>query len=81
MTELELTEALTRLGGSNICSVDLKGKLDDIEKFIIVTGTSTRHLRKMSDAIVKAVSSNCIKRVHLIILLRYIPLLPPCLFS
>ena len=56
LTEAELVEALTRLGGINICSIDLKGKLDNIEKFIIVTGTSTRHLRKMSDVVVKAVS-------------------------
>ena len=57
----EVIEGLTRLGGINIQIVNLGGRIDNIEDFIICTGTSTRHLRKMSDTIVKALVSRDIK--------------------
>ena len=53
----EVIEGLKRLGGLNIQAIPLNGHLDTLDDFILCTGTSTRHLRKMSDVIVKALIS------------------------
>jgi ribosomal silencing factor RsfS len=57
LTDGEIVEALERLGCIDIKLVDINGQLDSIKAFVIGTGTSTRHIQKMSDVIVKAVSS------------------------
>ena len=55
LTENEIKEALERQGAENVDVVHLQKPLDTITKMIFATGKSTRHLKKMSDSIVRAV--------------------------
>jgi ribosomal silencing factor RsfS len=55
LSKEEIIEGLLKLGGLDVRTVDLNGQIDELETFIFVTGTSTRHLQKMSDVFVKAV--------------------------
>lgn len=52
----EITEAIKKLGGENVVIVELVDKIDTITQCVIATGNSRRHLRKMADVIVAAVS-------------------------
>jgi ribosomal silencing factor RsfS len=56
LTVAEITYALERLGGIDIKSITLPQRLDTINEVVVVSGTSLRHLKKMADAIVSAVS-------------------------
>lgn len=57
LTTAEIEKALELQGGKNIVSMDIKGNLDTIKQFVIVTGRSSRHMRKMADTIVSALKS------------------------
>lgn len=59
LTSKEIVEALERLGCIDIKVVNLKGKMDTIENFIFGTGSSARHIKKMSDVLVRAVNEYC----------------------
>jgi ribosomal silencing factor RsfS len=52
----EIVAALAKLGGINPVVIELTDKIDTITHAVIVTGNSRRHIRKMSDCIVTAVS-------------------------
>lgn len=56
LTADEITEACKKMGGEDIVKIDFEKPLDTMDWFIIVTGSSSRHLKKMADMIVKAVS-------------------------
>lgn len=57
LTPDEITSALEKLGGEDIRVVDISGKLDNIKFMVMVTGQTTRHLKKLSDVVVKAVGA------------------------
>lgn len=57
LTSREIVTALTKMGAIDVKVVSVAGKLDSVEDFIIVSGSSTRHIRKMSQAIVQALKS------------------------
>jgi len=61
LSSLEITTALTKMGGIDVKSVPISA-LDNIKEFIIVSGSSTRHLRKMSQAIVSALKARGITK-------------------
>lgn len=52
----EIVVALTKMGGENIVEIKLVDKIDTITHCVIATGNSRRHLRKMADIVVEAVS-------------------------
>jgi ribosome silencing factor RsfS/YbeB/iojap len=54
LTIEEIQDVLVKLGGIDIKILNLQEKFDTITEFIIVSGRSTKHLRKMSDVIVQA---------------------------
>ena len=56
LTSDEISEALQRQGGGDVRTIVLKKRLDTIDSFVIVSGTSVKHLKKMADSIVTAVS-------------------------
>ena len=58
----EVEQALTSMGGIDVVSVPLKNKMMNIKEFTIVSGTSIRHIRKMSDAVVRALKSRNIHK-------------------
>jgi ribosomal silencing factor RsfS len=64
LTTDEVIYALKALGGEDITTVNVKGRMDTIENFIFVTGRSSRHLVKMSEALVKAVSGSALRDEH-----------------
>ena len=49
------------MGGIDVKSVSVGGKLGNVEDFIIATGSSARHIRKMSQAVVQALKSRDLK--------------------
>ena len=55
MTVDEITSALERQGGEEITVIKLDRPIDSISHFIIASGRSVRHLRKMSSSLVSAV--------------------------
>lgn len=62
LSSKEIVVALTKMGAMDVQSVPLLRPLDNINEFIIASGSSTRHIRKMSDAIVQALKSRKIKK-------------------
>lgn len=50
-------EALEKQGAVNVMAIKLANKLEDMTHMILATGKSPRHMRKMSESIVQAVSS------------------------
>lgn len=56
LTLKEISDAMKKLGGTDIKEIKLLRKLDTITHCIIVSGSSRRQLRKMADVLVKAVS-------------------------
>lgn len=61
LSSSEITSALTKMGGMDIKSVQINA-LGNINEFIIASGSSTRHLRKMSQAIVRALKDRGITK-------------------
>jgi len=61
LSSLDITTALTKMGGMDVHSVPINA-LDNIQEFIIASGSSTRHLRKMSQAIVSALKARGITK-------------------
>lgn len=57
LTPEEIQNTLIKLGGGEVNILKLNQKLDTITEFIFATGKSTRHLRKMSDTVVKALKA------------------------
>ncbi len=62
LSSKEIADALTKMGAIDIRQIPLTRQLDNIQEFIIASGTSTRHIRKMSGAIVQALKSRKIKK-------------------
>jgi ribosome-associated protein len=62
LTSDEIINALSKMGAIDVKSVPISGTLDNIEEFIIASGSSTRHIRKMSQAIVQALKSRNITK-------------------
>ena len=65
ITTSEVEKALQLLGGDDIVVIQLNPPLDRIQQFIVVTGRSPRHLEKMNDALIKAVSPSHTQLVHI----------------
>lgn len=59
LTLTEIETALSKQGAENIVSIKLMEPIDGMTDMIIATATSSRHIKKMSDSIVRAVSSSC----------------------
>lgn len=57
LTPEEIKTALESLGGEDVIAMPLSDKLDTITDMIIATGRSSRHIKKMSDAVVQALKS------------------------
>ena len=62
LTSEDIVTALNAQGAENVVIIPLKPKLDSISEFVVATGRSTRHLRKMSDSIVTALKSRNIRQ-------------------
>jgi ribosome-associated protein len=62
LTTDDISTALTAQGAENVVVIPLKPKLDSISEFVVATGRSTRHLRKMSDSIVTALKSRNLRQ-------------------
>jgi ribosome-associated protein len=62
LSSSEIVTALEKMGGIDVKSVPLTRKFDNIKEMIIVTGSSTRHIKKMADAIVQALKSRNLKK-------------------
>ena len=56
LTTEEIKEALIAQGGENVVIVQMREQIESMTHLVIASGRSTRHLRKMSDSIVQAVS-------------------------
>ena len=56
LTTEEIKEALIAQGGENVVIVLMREPIESMTHLVITSGRSTRHLRKMSDSIVQAVS-------------------------
>lgn len=57
LTHDEIKEALIAQGGIDVVVVEMREPIESMTHLILASGRSTRHLRKMSDTIVQAVSS------------------------
>lgn len=66
LTAEEIIKGLESLAGENIVRLNVNGHMDTIEEFILVTGRSTRHLRKMSDMVVRAVSGQLTRLAQIV---------------
>ena len=55
LTSEEIKEALVKQGGEDVTVVAVKGRLDTIKEFVVASGRTSRHLRKMAESIVAAV--------------------------
>jgi ribosome-associated protein len=62
LTSEEVIEALKALDAENIVHIPLNPKLDTISEFIIVSGRSLKHLRKMSEILVKALKKRNLRK-------------------
>jgi len=56
-------EYLTSQGAENAIVLTINGDLDQFKKFVIATGRSTRHIRKMSQSVVTALKDRKLFRV------------------
>ena len=56
LTSAEIKVALVKQGGEDVTIVAVKGRLDTIKEFVVASGRTSRHLRKMAESIVQAVS-------------------------
>ena len=75
MTPNEVKAALISQGAEDVCTINLRGRLGNISEFVLGTGRSPRHLRKMAESIIFAVSSllmDILKVVSLIFLPYYL---------
>ena len=57
LTGDEIRAALEQQGGEDIRVMAVKGRLDTIKEFVIASGRSSRHLRKMGESIVSALKA------------------------
>ena len=57
LTTEEIRDALVAQGGIDVKIIEMRQPLDTITHLVITTGRSLKHLRKMSDSIVQAVST------------------------
>ena len=62
LTSNEVIEALDVLGAENIVSIPLIPKLDTISEFIIASGRSLKHMKKMSDTLVQALKRRNLRK-------------------
>lgn len=62
LTSQEVIDALKGLDAENIVLIPLTPKLDTISEFIIASGRSLKHLRKMSEIIVKALKKRNLRK-------------------
>lgn len=62
LTSNEVIEALKALDAENIVSIPLNPKLDTISEFIIASGRSLKHMKKMSDTLVKALKKRNLRK-------------------
>lgn len=56
LTTEEIKEALIAQGGEDVVVVQMREPIESLTHLVIASGRSTRHLRKMSDSVVQAVS-------------------------
>ena len=56
LTPDEVRQSLESQGAEEVVIVELKDKIDTISAMVIASGRSHRHIRKMSETIVIAVS-------------------------
>ena len=66
ITHEEVTKYLEAQGGENVIVLDLKGALDEFRHMVIASGRSLRHIRKMSESIVHAVSSTHMPQLYVL---------------
>jgi len=62
LTSEEVIEALKALDAENVVLIPLNPKLDTISEFIIASGRSLKHLRKMSEIVVKALKKRNLRK-------------------
>ena len=62
LTSNEVIEALKSLDAENVVSIPLNPKLDTISEFIIASGRSLKHIKKMSDTLVKALKRRNLRK-------------------
>ena len=62
LSSTEIAEALKKMGGENVRRIPIEGRIDNVKEFIIASGSSSRHLRKMANAIVQALKSRQITK-------------------
>lgn len=62
LTGAEIRDALERQGGEDVLVMAVKGRLDTIKEFVVASGRTPRHLRKMADSIVSALKSRGLKQ-------------------
>lgn len=57
LTAEEVRQYLESQGAEDSIIIDVNGALDNFRKLVIASGRSTRHIRKMTESVVAAVSS------------------------
>jgi ribosome-associated protein len=62
LTGEEIRLALEQQGGEDVRVMDVKGRLDTIRTFVIASGRSSRHLRKMGDSVVSALKARGLRQ-------------------
>lgn len=76
LSSSEIKTALEKQGGERVVVLNLPEGMDNIRKYVVVSGRSTKHLRKMADSIVAAV---CIDTYYTYSLFHYFNIFGLCL--